>query len=267
MVAVGADFEQRQDAQTQLFQSFVAPAQLVVVFDARGQIRVGGPPAQQRRMALNGQPRVQPRLHDLHHARARVDHAHVVHHLGHADDARPGQHFGHLRRAEVCARGLFAGHRGHAAGNHDVDAQGQALAGFDHEADAVHAQHVGDLVGVDDGGGGAEGEHARGIARRGDHGALDVQVGVHETGRGPLACAVDDAGRVQRVFARHAHQRDAVAVDADVGRVDFAGEDVDQVDVEDGQIQRACAHGGLDEFGAVHGNGSFCALAARGRAD
>ncbi len=117
MIAVRTDLEQRQHAQPQLLQPFIAAPQFVVILDACRQIRVQFPPAQQGRMPLDRQPRVQSSLDDLHHARAAVHDAHIIHDLGHADDAGPGEHLGHFCRAKVCPGGLLAGHCRHATGH------------------------------------------------------------------------------------------------------------------------------------------------------
>src|SRR4029453_11376081 len=87
---------------------------------------------------------------------------------------------------------------------------------------------------------------------RGDHHALDVDVRVDEAGHGDLAGAVDLAealkveGRTVVVVPRDG--RVPIALDAEVGRVDLGGEDVDEVDVADHEVHRLVAPGGGDDL-------------------
>jgi hypothetical protein len=166
-----------------------------------------------------------------HDARIGGEDAGVVHHLGEADDLPvPAelQEVGDLQRR---AAGLVR--RGGDAGR-EVDAQihDHALGVFEEVADAVGAQHVGDLVRIADRGGDALGQHAAVELERGDERGFDVEVGVDEAGHGKAAVAFDQPHAV--VIAIGAD--DAVADDGDVGVGDGAGDDVEQPDILDDDV-------------------------------
>jgi hypothetical protein len=78
-----------------------------------------------------------------------------------------------------------------------------------------------------------------------------VDVGVDQAGNDRQSVGVDDRRRVEPVGAADVDDRDPVAEDADVGRLDLVGEDVDQPAASDDQVERAVAPGRLDERAAA----------------
>ena len=88
-----------------------------------------------------------------------------VHHLAEPDDVGPGHRLGHVLGTERGA-GMFEAGRGGHAGGHlhiDVDRHGQRLVV--HQPHARQAQHVGDLVRVDEHGGRAVRDDGAGRTR------------------------------------------------------------------------------------------------------
>ena len=143
-----------------------------------------------------------------------------VHHLAQAEDgAAVLVHEGlHIGGGDLGAR-LLVGQGRDAGGHHELDVERRALGVLDHEREAVETAHVGDLVAVGDGGGGAPGKRHAGVLGRADVGALDVQVAVDETGGEVTVAAINDAlrlpsgnGCVLAVAALEEHARDAAVL-------------------------------------------------------
>ncbi len=95
----------------------------------------------------------------------------------------------------------------------------------EHEANAFQTQHVGDLVRVgDDGRDAARHYRSRKLARRHQR-TFDVNVSVDESGADVTAAQIDYVPR----FIAFAQAGDARADNGNVGGIDFASEDVDQL--------------------------------------
>ena len=178
------------------------------------------------------------------HGRVGADHAREVHHLG--EPQHPGARLerGEVDRVERGARALHVGRR-HAGGGHHEHRHRRALGALEHEADALEPEHVGDLVRVGDHRRRAARHHRARELRRRHHGALDVDVGVEQT-RGQVGAAEVDVAR--RVGA----DADDAAGDRDLGRVDLAGEDVDQLEVGEQELGGLGAAGVTSEMCEFH---------------
>src|SRR3546814_20323234 len=76
-------------------------------------------------------------------------------------------------------------------------------------------------------------------------------MGVEEAGAGPLAAPVDLGPPLQIIGSGRPDHGDAVAVDADVGGIDLAGQHVDELDAPHHEVERSQAPRRLDEVMAV----------------
>jgi len=132
----------------------------------------------------------------------------------------------------------------YTARGHDVHAQHAARRRVQHEADAVQPVDVGDLVRVGDHAGDAV--RQRGLAEGGRraHAALDVHVGVDQARRDIAPAQVDDV----RGGVAFAHAHDDRVLDRDLGGIDFAGKDVDELQVRQQQVGSDLAARGGDAF-------------------
>ena len=172
-----------------------------------------------------------------------VEHAGEIHHLGEAD------HLGMVAKGqqvvdlEPGAGGLERG-RGHAGGEVDADIHDGALGAIEEIADALGAQHIGDLVRVADDRGDAMRQHAAVEFERGDQRGFDVQMGVDEAGHGEAA----RRRRSLRALIGRVGADDAVGDDGDVGVGDGAGDDVEQADILDDQVGGLVAAAGCDHL-------------------
>jgi hypothetical protein len=72
-----------------------------------------------------------------------------------------------------------------------------------------------------------------------------MNMGIHKAGSGPLSRAVYELASVNIEGSRMTYESDSVAVDTDVSGIDFAGEDIDEIDISDCQIQGAITTGGF----------------------
>ena len=192
---------------------------------------------------------------DVHHPLLALDHPDKVHHLGQAVDVlQLGQPVdgGGVKGGP----GVFqSGDRGDAGGDVDELAHGQAQGRVVHVVDRLLPGDVGDLVGVGDGGGGAVGQDGGGEVAGGQHRTLHVDVGVDEAGhQGAATPVVDLFGQVQiRLGIARLHVGHKPLVDKDGGGVNLAGEDVDVLDVGDGQVAGDAAQGRLQQGALVVG--------------
>ena len=107
-----------------------------------------------------------------------------------------------------------------------------ARGGVQEVAQAVEAEHVGDLVRIADRGGGAARQHRALELERRHQAALDVHVGVDEARHGDPAAPVDLAHAAVVVVGAD----DPVAADRDVALVQLAGRDVQEARALDHQV-------------------------------
>ena len=107
-----------------------------------------------------------------------------------------------------------------------------ASGGIEKIAHAVRPEHVRDLVGIADRGGGAARQHRALELERRHQAALDVHVRVDETGYGDLAATVDRAHAAVVVVGAD----DPVAADRDVALVQLAGRHVQEAGALDHEI-------------------------------
>ncbi len=151
----------------------------------------------------------------------RADDAWIIHHL--RQSLHPGVVIEGVDGPVVQHRAaLVHGSGGNAGGQHEAHVHGQALGGLEHILDAVGSHDVGDLVGVGDDGGGAVGQHRLDELTGGDHGALQMDVGVDKTREDDLSCHV----KLQPA-AVLPHADDKPLRHGDVSMAQLAGEDVD----------------------------------------
>src|SRR5215211_2350107 len=167
--------------------------------------------------------RAQSRIYLTVHLLVAEDHAGEVHHLSEGDHVLPpreglGDLFGSDHRPG-CLH-LRRGGR-HAGGHLHVSGQGCGTRFIDHEPQATQAEHVGDLVRVEEAAGGAQREDRPRELGDGDLAALDVAVAVEETRRYVASLRLDDPGLVpDRVARVGSHVRNSWALhgDAHVGQ-------------------------------------------------
>jgi len=105
--------------------------------------------------------------------------------------------------------------------------------------------HVGDLVRVGDDAGHAVRQRGHAELGRCAQAALDVHVGVKQAGGDVAPAQVERLGGA----VPFAHAHDQAVLDSDLGRVDFAGEDVDQLEVGQQQVSGGLAARGGDALG------------------
>jgi len=144
----------------------------------------------------------------------------VVHHLGQPDRPRLGpQQLGDVLGRERGSRGLERRGR-HARGDHHVGVERDLVGVVQERADAIDPEHVGDLVRVEDDGGGPPRERRPRELVEPELGRLQVHVPVDEAGEQDQARDVDPlAPPVARSDAGN-----VLADDRDVGLEELAGE-------------------------------------------
>jgi len=241
----GAFAHQDMHALADLLHGFVRRRAFVLGADARRQVAVQVVAAQQRRVAIDV---VAPEGVELGEAaRILVDDAREIHEFGQTDDLRmvaEGQEF---FDGQIGAGGFQMG-GGHAGGELDADVHDRLLSRIEEEADALFAEHIGDLVRIADGGGDAIGEDAAVEFVRRDQRAFDVQVGIDE------ARDDDAAGDFNLGFADvvAAGADDAVAAEGDVGGNELAGDEVEEASALQDDVGRTAAGALVDQpFEAV----------------
>ena len=155
------------------------------------------------------------------------------------------------------ARVLEAGQRGDARRHGEQDLEREPAALLEHPADAVQAEHVGDLVVVDEDGRRAVREDRLGEPRDRDHRGLDVQVGVDQAGHEVRAVGVEDLGVRPARVAGVAEHRDPPVLHRHVDAVvDLARVDVDEPAAGDQQVGGRAAHADVGE--GLRGGGERC---------
>ena len=233
-IAFGAALADEQvHSEAQLLPRFVQLRALVIGANAGERVGVQVFPAQAGRMAVD------------HFAAARFDlrqlalhsqkNAGIIHQLGDAGDPIVRDHQAQIVRGEARAR-RFQMRRRHAGRQHDEKIDRQILARLEHVTDPIHPENVRVFVRIDDHRSGAmRHDRARELGDR-HHRAFDVEMSVDQTRREIRALEVDDFFRV--VIAE---TDDALVVHRDVGFMDLAAEDVDELRVFEKEIGRFLA--------------------------
>ena len=133
-------------------------------------------------MSVHGLARRPGGVDLAHQFRVVGEHARIVHHFAQVADIVPGHELLDVVRADLGAGSFeIAADRGHAAGRAEQEIEAYLTAAADHKVNALHAQHVGDLVRIGYYPDGAVTDHDAGILARREHGALDVDMTVDET--------------------------------------------------------------------------------------
>ena len=221
VMAAGALAQHHVHAAGDLVERLLDARVLMVSDDTRGGIGVEVVAGRHGRMTVHlAGNRLRAHRDTVTGFLVRTVHAGQVHHLAQAEDRTAVLvHKGfHVRRGDH-GSSLLVGQGGYAGGHHELDVERRAGSVLDHEREAVEAAHVGDLVAVGDGGGGAPGKRHAGVLGRADVGALDVQVAVDETGGEVTVAAINDAlrfpngnGCALAVAALEEHARDAAVL-------------------------------------------------------
>ena len=167
--------------------------------------------------------------------------ARIVHHLGQA------MHLGVIAQRQQFAdfkgcAGLFERCRRHARRQVDADVHRRLLGAGEEVADALRAEHVGDLVGIAEDSGDTVRQDATVEFKRRHHRRFDVHMRVDEARHGEASASVDlGLAGILPVGAD-----DAIFHDGDVGRFDRAGDEIEQAHVLDDEIGRHLALAGSD---------------------
>ena len=114
------------------------------------------------------------------HHRVVGDHARKIHHLAEADDVRPAHRFRDVGDAQRRARRFQPRRGGHAARHLHMHVDGHRCRLVMHQPHARQAEHIGDLVRIDEHRGRAMRDHGAAEFGDGDHAALDMHVPVAE---------------------------------------------------------------------------------------
>ena len=215
----GAFAHQNVHALADFLQRFGCRGALVIRADPGGKIAVEIKPAEQRRMAIDMTALEGIELGKTD--RVLVDDAGEVHEFRQTDDL-----FVVAERQELFDRQIGAGclqmGSGHAARELDADIHDRLTGGIEEILDALGAEHIGDLMWIADHGGDAIRQDAAVEFMRRDQRGSDMQVGIDEARYDDLAGYVDFA----RPGVIAACADDAVTADGDVGRNQFAGDEV-----------------------------------------
>jgi hypothetical protein len=161
-----------------------------------------------------------------------VDDTGEIHHFREVDERGVGAEFLDGFRSQRGA-GRFEIGRGHAGWDAEMDFAGCLRRQFLHVADALRAEHVGDFVRVGNRGHRAVDHRDAGELGRGEHGTLDVHMGVDET-RAQVALLGD--------AVILAHRGDFSARHLDISGKDAATEKIDDFAAVSGRS--GGSHGG-----------------------
>ena len=183
------------------------------------------------------------------HLGVAVDHAGKVHHLAEPDDIGPGHGFAHVVRPQFGAGVFEAGGTGNTGWHLHEDVDRQAHRLVMHQAHAGQAQHIGDLVRIDEHRGGAMRDHGAGEFGDRHHAALDMHVAIAQTRHHVAALGFDDfCLRPDGVRGIGPDIGETASGDGDVGAGnDFARMDVDPGAVADDHVGLGAPHGGIDK--------------------
>ena len=166
-----------------------------------------------------------------------------VHHLAEADRVVV-PHFGSdIRRGDLGAGVLEAGHGRHAGGRGQHRLERRLGRVGNHQVDALEPEHVADFMRVVIDARRAVGQHRASVFDRRQHRRFDVDVPVEKARRKQLAAGFDDLGFRADAVRGVADERDAPAGDGDVGVVeDFVRADVDKARAANHGVRRSAAH-------------------------
>lgn len=165
----------------ELFAGFVDPETFVVGLDSGSDVFFEVVAAEAGGVSVDALAVFFGGLDFLHDFGVTVDDAGEVHHFREVEEGCVAAEFLDGVGSEGGAGGFEVG-GGDAGGDAEMDFAGRLRGELLHVADAVETEDVGDLVRVGDGADGAVGDGDAGELRRGEHGALDVDVGVDEAG-------------------------------------------------------------------------------------
>jgi hypothetical protein len=236
--------DQKVQALGELLRPLLEERRLVVGAWACGRIGIEVVAAHQRRVAVDVPARERHELVERH--RVLREHPREIHHLGKPEPRGMAAQGQKILREQPRARGLEVGCR-HAGAELHLQRHAQGLRGVEEVADALHPEHVGDLVRIADRGGGAPLQHLPVEFRWRHEAALDVDMGVDKARRRDQASAVDLARAAVLVVSAD----NPVAADRDVARVQRAGRDVQDPRSLDHQIRRLPADPLVDPAGEL----------------
>ena len=240
--------QENPDTVLQKIVRNLAADRLMGVGDAAG--RPGGHELAPVNMAAD-RPAALQRLGENRMA-ARVAHRdrNIVHLLTQRPRLRPAvEDAADFRGGEIAAGGFEPGVRcRHGARHGEVDRKRRATRILQHPLDAGDIAHVADLVAVAEDGRGAVEQRRLGKRARGHHAALDVHVGIDETGGNDAAARVVElrlrAGEFRLPESpRRFHRRDAAALDPEFAvAVDALGVGREGARSGDDEVGRRTAH-------------------------
>ena len=205
-----------------------------------------------RRMALQEHAAAQALVDDGVHTLAVLNDADIVHDLGDADDVVHVQQLADFLGEELSAGVFHAGHSRDARRSEHVLAEPGLFRIGEHEAHAVEAHDVADLVRVGADGRRAPRQDGAGEILGDHHRALDVHVRVDVAGDQVTALTVVVRLRRQDgLLPFFTHQNDKSVQYVDTGRIDLSRNDIEKLHVADRQIARDPTHGRLNEARAI----------------
>ena len=226
--------DQHAHALLKLFARFFGGRRLVFGADPGGDIGVQVAARQLRAMPVDMPAVEQPQF--VHRLRIAVYHPGIIHEFREADARGMAAQRRDIRGQKLSARRLHMG-RGHAGGQLHPDVHHGEFGRALEIADALGAQHVGDLVRVADRGGDPARRHAAVEFQRRDQARFDVQMRVDEAGHQDLAAHVDHVAAI--VFGAGAD--DPVAADRHVSVQKRAGHQVEDAAAAQDEIGGAVA--------------------------
>lgn len=237
-------------AQRQLFLGLLKRSALVVGRDAGGNVRLQRRPGETRGVAVDDAT-VEAERDLRQDSRVGVDHAREVHHLGEGDDVwcqiRIVEQLTQIVCDEFRAGGL-EGCRRHARRDGPQRVERDA-SGIVHEpADTLRTEHIGDLVRVEDRAGRPVRRGESDKLRRGEHGGLDVHVGVEEPGNQPAIGTIDGLTGLNR--SGFVDASDPPPFDTDVPPQELASKYVEDESANEGGVARRVPTAARQQLGA-----------------
>lgn len=252
IVNEGAGPEIHVDAAAQFFHHFLRRGTLVVA--ARAAQTVGRQlfPGDVGGVTLEVHAPLDALVNDAVHPVAGLIDADKVHDLGDAHHIVHIQNLAHLFSTEGSAGAFQLRHGGHTGGSQHILPQGGFLGVVQHEADALHAHHVANLVRIGTDGGGAPGEDGPAQVFGDHHGAFQMHVSVDIAGDQVAALAiVYGLGRQFRMFADLADPYHKAVQHVYLSGIDLASKHVEVLYVFYSQVAGNLSHSGLDQAAPV----------------
>ena len=205
-----------------------------------------------RRMALQEHAAAQALVDDGVHALAVLNDADVVHDLGDTDDVVHVQQLADFLGEELRAGVFHAGHGWNARRSKHVLTELGLFRIGEHEAHAVEAHDVADLVRIGADGRCAPRQDGAGEILGDHHRTLNVHVRVDVAGDQVAALTVIvRLGRQDGLLPFLTHQNNKSVQYVDTGRIDFSRNDIEKLHVANRQIARDLTHGRLNEARAI----------------